>query len=727
MEKLRIIIPVFLILVIVIVSFYPCLQNKFTNWDDDLYVTDNKTIQSAGPAKLKNIFTTLFIAHYQPVTVLSYALEYHFFKLDPFYYHLTNLILHLLNCLLVFWLIYLLSNSLLVAALTAVFFGIHPLQAESVAWISERKNLLYAFFYLGAMISYIYYLSRAKKLKYYIFCLSLFILSLLSKSAAVTLPLVLLALDYFYSRKPKPAVLTEKVPFFVLALIFGMIALRASELAGTINIIGSYPALTRLMGICGDIIFYLNKLFLPLKLSALYPYVEIKENPFYPYALITVIIILAGVIASGKYSKKIIFGSGLFLLTIFPALRFLPLPEAITAERYVYLPAVGIFFLLAQGFIWLYQRRPRFHQLIRVCLIILLGAVITFLGCSSWKRSQVWKDSLSLWNDVIKKYPNIAKAYNNRGEVFLVQGEYERARADFEQAIQKGTPVPDNLPYRYYYINLGGSLRSLGRTQEAIEIFELLIRESEEYSSPTNLRRQGAGNQNKTIDANRRLTAAGAYFNLASIQDSGGDKNKAIALYSKAIEFDPRLLQAYDNLGTLYAGLGRKEEAEVNFIKAIEIDSTYTPAYIKLARLYQILNRQTELITLYKKAIDNDLDFFSAYYNIGNFYTDVQKDKEAIRLYRRAVALNPISKEACLGLGNAYLTLGKNKAAIIWLKKALELDPDLAVAHNNLSLAYYYAAEYDLAIKHSDQASQLGYSVSPKLQKFLKPYKRVNF
>lgn len=190
MEKLRIIIPVFLILVIVIVSFYPCLQNKFTNWDDDLYVTDNKTIQSAGPAKLKNIFTTLFIAHYQPVTVLSYALEYHFFKLDPFYYHLTNLILHLLNCLLVFWLIYLLSNSLLVAALTAVFFGIHPLQAESVAWISERKNLLYAFFYLGAMISYIYYLSRAKKLKYYIFCLSLFILSLLSKSAAVTLPLV---------------------------------------------------------------------------------------------------------------------------------------------------------------------------------------------------------------------------------------------------------------------------------------------------------------------------------------------------------------------------------------------------------------------------------------------------------------------------------------------------------------------------------------------------------
>ena len=419
MKKLKIIIPVFLILIVVLVSFYPSLKNNFINLDDNLYVTENKAIRSISLTNLKNISTSFFITHYQPVTIFSYLLEYHLFKLNPFNYHLTNLLLHLLNCLLVFWVIYLVSGSIPIAGLTALLFGIHPMQVESVAWISERKNLLYAFFFLGAIVSYLYYLKKDKAKKYYFLCLFLFILSLLSKSMAITLPLVLLLLDYFTSRKINLALFIEKIPYFFLSLIFGLVALLGGYLSKVFYDGSSYGLLTRLAGSSSDIIFYLHKLFLPVKLSLLYAYTEINHNPLCLYSLAGVIILLAVVIISSRYSKKVILGSGLFLLTIFPAVRFLPLDETLVADRYVYLPAIGIFYLLAQGCMWLYKRKTEYYRLTRVFLVIILAAIVIFLGCSTWQRCRVWKDSLSLWNDVLEKYPDNASAYNNRGVFFF--------------------------------------------------------------------------------------------------------------------------------------------------------------------------------------------------------------------------------------------------------------------------------------------------------------------
>ncbi|MDO9066740.1 MAG: tetratricopeptide repeat protein, partial [Chloroflexota bacterium] len=486
----------------------------------------------------------------------------------------------------------------------------------------------------------------------------------------------------------------EKIPYFFLSLLFGLIALFGGYLIKAFYIESSYALLTKLMGASGDIIFYLNKLFLPVKLSVLYPYTEIKNNPFFLYSFVVVIILLAGIIVSRRYSKKVIFGSGLFLLTIFPALRCLPLKEIIVADRYAYLPAIGIFYLFAEGCMWLYKRKIKYYCFIRIFLVIVLAVVVIFLGCSTWKRSQIWKDSLSLWNDVLEKYPDTATAYNNRGEFFLGKGEYNKALSDFILAISARTKYPYNPAYKYYHLNLGNSLRALGRDSEAIAVFEQLIKETE------------------------------AYFSLANIKDLLGDKNKAIALYTRAIELDPRLLYAHDYLGALYANLNRKEEAKAELHKAIELDPTYIPAYVKLAGIYKTLNQEEKLELLYKKAIANNLDFFDAYYYIGNLFADAQKDKDAILLYSKAIEINPGSKEACVGLGSSYLTIGRNKEAIIWLKKALELDSNLAVAHNNLALAYYYAGEYGLAIEHCDKARGLGYTISPKLLELINPHRK---
>ena len=722
MKKLKIIIPVFLIIIITLAVFYPALKNNFTNWDDNLYVTANSSIRNVSWINLKTISTSFFVTHYQPVTIFSYLLEYHFFRLNPFNYHLDNLILHLFNCLLVFWVIYLLTGRIALASLTALFFGIHPMQVESVCWISERKNLLYAFFYLGAIISYLYYLRKDKALKYFFFCLGLFILSLLSKSMAITLPLTLLLLDYFTSRKINLAVLLEKMPCFCLSVVFGLIALWGSYLSTPFYKASSYSLLTKLMGISGDVVFYLNKLILPIKLSVLYPYSKINYSLLYLYPLIIVIILLTVVIASSRYTKKVIFGSGLFLLITFPVIRFLPLNEIIVADRYVYLSAIGIFYLIAEGCLWLYTRKIKYSRLVRVFLISALVVVAILLGYSTWKRSQAWKDSLSLWGDVLDKYPDAATAYNNRGEFFMSQAEYSKALANFILAINARTKYPYNPEYKYYYLNLGNALRALGREQEAIAVFEKLIKETEAYFSLSNIK-DLIGND-KVTAANRKALEAGAYFNLGNIKDSHGDKNKAMELYIKAIELDPRMLYAHDYLGALYLNLKRLPEAQRELAKVIEIDPTYLSAYIKLAQVYKILGQEKNLEQLYKKAIVNNLDFFEAYYYAGNLSVNAQKDEDAILFYRKAIEISPGSPEACVGLGNAYLTIGKNKAAIICLKKALELDPSLAVAHNNLALAYYYNGEYALAIQHSNQASKLGYAISPKLQELLKPYRK---
>ena len=723
MKKFKIIIFIFLILIITLNSFYPSVKNNFVNWDDNLYVTENSVIRSISLANLKNIFTSFFISHYQPVTIFSYLLEYHFFKLNPFNYHLTNLLLHLLNCLLVFWVIYMLTGRISISCLTALFFGIHPMQVESVAWISERKNLLYAFFYLGAMISYLYYLKKEKALKYYLLCLGLFILSLLSKSMAITLPLVFLVLDYFTSRKIKPAVFIEKIPYFFLSLLFGLVALFSGHSSQTDYTVNVYGLFTRLKGISGDIVFYLSKLCFPIKLSALYPYVEIKNNPFYLYCFVAVIILLIAIIISIRYTKKVILGSGLFLMMVFPVIRFIPQEEVLVADRYIYLPAIGIFYLLAEGFIWLYHRKTVYYRFIRIFLVSGLALVIILLSFLTWERNFIWKDSLSLWNDILKKYPDTAIAYNNRGEYFSSQGEYEKAHFDFMKATGISSRYPFKPSYKYYCLNLGNSLRALGRNSEAIAIFEKLVREGQPKFGPGKTDSL-LGNQDEVIAVNKKTIEAEAYFNLANINDALGEKDKAIALYSRTIEIYPKSVNARYYLSILYVKLNRQEEAKEELIKAIEIDPIYLSAYVQLAQIYKTLRQKEELILLYKKAITNNLDFFDAYYYIGNLYSDAQKDKDAILLYKKAIEINPYSKEICVGLGNSYLTIGRNKEAIIWLKKALELDPNLAVAHNNLALAYYYAEEYSLAIQHCDQASGLGYTISPKLLELLKPHRK---
>jgi len=261
------------ILILSYIAFSGSLKNNFTNWDDKSYVVDNELLKQPIGDCVKYFFSTFHSGNYHPLTMIVYAMEYHSAKLNPEIYHAVNLFLHLMNVLLVFWFIYLLSGKKLeVAAIVSLFFGIHPMHVESVAWIAELKDVLYSFFFLGGLIAYCKFVSDAgnKRGFLYIIVLFLFILSCLSKPAAVVFPVVLLLIDYYMKRRFRFDVLIEKLPFFILAIGFGLINIKAQQ--SSISVVESHTVLQGFLFASFGMIDYILKLFLPINLSPLYPF-----------------------------------------------------------------------------------------------------------------------------------------------------------------------------------------------------------------------------------------------------------------------------------------------------------------------------------------------------------------------------------------------------------------------------------------------------------------------
>jgi tetratricopeptide (TPR) repeat protein len=546
MKNHKIILSLCLILAIPSISFFPSLKNDFINWDDQQYVTENKMIMEGSWRNIETIFDSIYMGHYHPLTLLSYSLEYRFFKLNPFVYHLTNLIFHLLNGLLVFWLIWMLKGGVLISLVVSLLFAIHPLHVESVAWISERKDLLCSFFFLGSLIVYLTYL-KTRRMRAYFLSLFLFLLSLLSKSMAVTLPLVLFLCDYLLDRKFDRKCLIEKIPFLVIAFIFGIIASFALRSSGMVDPKSSFSFFKNIFIMSEVLTSYFSKLILPIKLSCLYPSLQ-EIGGVWSYVSLTTILgfLIAGILL-GRYNKKITFGTLFFFITILPVL-----PIKIVADRYSYIPSIGIFFIAAEGFYWVYRSKLEPIKIVKPILAILLIGILGTFSFLTWERCHVWKDSISLWNNVLKNYPSLPIAYNNRGEVYLRRGDYDKAISDFNEALR--------------------------------------------------------------IDPDYE-TAYTLYENRGSAYLLKGDYERAIVDYNRAVRIRPNYALAYHNRGTAYLNKGNIEEAIADFNKALEIDPEYAEAYFNKAIACEKIGHLKEAIEAYRGFIENALPQYTSYIN----------------------------------------------------------------------------------------------------------------
>jgi tetratricopeptide (TPR) repeat protein len=518
-------------------------------------LVNNPSIRSLSLQEIFNTFNSFHHSHYHPLVNISYAIEYHYFGLKPFIYHLTNLIFHILNSILVYLVLLRLFKNNFVAALVSILFAIHPLHTESVAWITERKDMLYSFFYLLSIFFYLFYKQeKNKKYEYYIYLF--FVLSCLSKASAVTLPIVLVLIDYFNNKRISIKDIKEKIPLFIISILFGIINVLAQykqPLAGSQMEIPQFDILGKILIIFYNYCFYIYKTIVPLNFSAFYPYPDpvLSGLPviFWVAPFITGFLIYA-VYLSRKLNNVIVFGSLFYSITILPVLQIVPVGRAITADRFAYLPIIGILLVISFLLYLLYYSiiKSAFQKkaLIAVIALCVIGMAYITRG-----QSMIWASSMTLYTDMVTKFPENSIGYNNRGTIYLKENKYNEAEGDFLNAIKY------NSKYAAAYNNMGLLLNGRTKYDNAIEYFT------------------------KAVELNNNY--AEAYFNMGLTYFNKNDIDKAIELYKKAISIDPGFAVAYNNLGKAYGLKEQNSEAIANFSKAVEIDPLYSTAHFNLA------------------------------------------------------------------------------------------------------------------------------------------------
>jgi Tfp pilus assembly protein PilF len=546
------------------VCFANAIGNEFTNWDDPLYVLENDLITSLAPAHLKVMFSTFLVGNYHPLTVLSLAFDYWLYGLNSSGFHATSVAIHLCNVVLVLAVTQMLSGSRVVSIVAALLFGIHPLHVESVSWVSERKDVLYAFFYICALCTHIQFLRstphKQRHFYYYYATILLFLCSLLSKAQAVTLPVALLLIDTCMGCQLNRRSMCRMLPFFTLAVVFGVLAVVAQKHAGAIPDMPTLSFVERVVCAPLNIVLYVAKLIAPVKLSAFYPYPALDNWLSYilyltPAACVVVLIAVGARRLRGLVVRDRIafFGVAFFLINIALLLQVLPVGASMISERYAYLSSVGLCMLLGYGFnrVWCASTQNPSTQQLRLRVL----AVCALTGYSVWlmkvtiERNTVWRDSETLWSDVLRQFPRATIAYLNRGSYYQVRGDHERALADFNAGLIVAPNHADILANRCD-----------------------VLRQTTKYE-------------------------------------------RAIADCTKALELSSRHTAAYTNRGITYSMIGKRDEALADFKAAIALEPWNPKHYSNLGNLYNMSGMYDVAIEYYSRAVALRPDYYTAYFN----------------------------------------------------------------------------------------------------------------
>ncbi|MFA6039618.1 MAG: tetratricopeptide repeat protein [Candidatus Peribacteraceae bacterium] len=409
------------------------LTNDFVPFDDDILVSRNPVIRELSPRSIRKAFTMFDPELYIPLTFLTFQVEYQAGGMNPAVFHTTNLVLHTANALFVCWLTFLLTRRRFAGVVAGLLFLLHPLHAEAVAWVAGRKDVLSAFFFLASLIAYVTHV-RKPRWTAYVLSLELFLLGLLSKVIVVTLPVILLLIDVWEGRGITRKSLWEKAPFFLLSIVFGVIAFLGK---GADTLPKAYSLLQWILLLAGSTAFTLWKLFLPFSLSVIYPLAGPPSPGGAGYLLALVICaFLAGFVAYGwKHARRIWVGVAFFLITLAPTFFNLYKGSVtyIASDRYAYIPSIGLFLLAGLGAARLYDHlSPRSLRRGAAVLGIFVFAAFGFL---SFRQSLVWKDGITLFSHALSLYPRSALALNNRANAYIRQGNVDAAIADYRAAL----------------------------------------------------------------------------------------------------------------------------------------------------------------------------------------------------------------------------------------------------------------------------------------------------
>jgi tetratricopeptide (TPR) repeat protein len=655
---------------VVFAVFWPVSKCDFVNYDDLGYITTNQNIQHGITAEsLKWALTTGHSSNWHPLTWISHMLDVQFYGLNPMGHHLTNLLFHIANAVLMFLLLRSMTKTLWPSAFIAALFALHPLRVESVAWVSERKDVLSTFFWILTVWAYVRYTqTSAQRVKWFVLALFVYALGLMSKPMVVTLPFVLLLVDVWPLRrvgveqlrdfKRIAKLVVEKLPFVFLALASSVVTFFVQRKGGAVSSLQSLTLAERVENMFVAYARYVGKTFWPSRLSILYPH-----PGHWPWLVVIgcfVIVVAITVLVMQQLRARPYLAVGWFwfLGMLIPVIGLVQVGIQSMADRYSYLPIVGLFIATT----WLAMEFVRVRSVLTTAAILAIGecCVVTSIQIS------YWRDSDALFSHAVAVTTDNYLAYNNLGYYLSNKGQTERAMENYKKALE----IKPN--YEDAHNNLGFCLAGQGKPLEAIE----------EYK--------------KALGINRHLTEA--HNNLGNALSNIGELDTAIHEYRIALEENPQHSDAHNNLGIALAMKGQVDEAIEHFKLAVKYKDNYGSAHSNLGNAYAV--QGSELLTH------------------GNTNAAQAKFDAAIAEYRECMRLNPGDPQAHNNLGNVLAQRDKLDDAIAEYHKAIDAKNENPEAHFNLGYALAKQgkradaeAEYLIALKqkpdYRDAAAQL--------------------
>jgi Flp pilus assembly protein TadD len=595
-KKLFVVFTYFVLILSILLVFWQVRNFEFTNYDDDSFVTKNPHFSHGlNSNDVIWAFTTPNIGNWLPLTWLSFMLDSQLFGLDPSRMHLVNLLLHITNTLLLFAVLRKMTGSLWRSAFVAAAFAIHPMHVEAVAWVIERKDVLSAFFFILTMAAYVGYVRGGGWIRYLLTIL-LFVLGLLAKPMLVMLPLVLLLLDYWpllrfaapvrdaQQRKGGPLerigiqktqgasqnvsavrLIVEKIPFLVIAAISSMITFLVQKGIGAVPDLSAIPLAYRIANTFLSYARYIGKMFWPQDMAAFYP-LDIVRIPLWKIGLCVLLVLVITIFAVrlGRKQRYLPVGWFWFVGTLIPVIGLVQSGAQGYADRYTYIPYIGLFIVIAWGLPeilskWRYRN---------VALGMTAVIVLTASGVCSYIQAGYWKNSYTLFTHALKVTRNNSVAHDCLGNYLRDNGKTDLAIEHYKKAIQFNQFNPMALN------NLGYIMSDRGDVNKAIEYFQQAIKIKPDYAE--------------------------AHYNIGVACDALGHRQDAIEAYKQTIRIKPDYHNAHFNLGFACYQLGRYQDAIEAYKRAIRIKPDFAMAHYALGVAYSVAGDKKSALEEYK-------------------------------------------------------------------------------------------------------------------------------
>jgi protein O-mannosyl-transferase len=649
--------------VIVGISFGRVLGNDFVGYDDQRYVVQNPWVTNGLTlGGIQWAFTHVHASNWHPLTMISHMLDCQLYGLQPWGHHLTSILLHAAAAILLFFALRELTagsstvadiddagrdqpsrqqpeGSFWASAFVAAVFAVHPLRVESVAWVSERKDVLSGVFFMLILWTYARYArGNSARTFWYIAVVVLFALGLMCKPTLVTLPFVLLLLDYWplgrsqsspflgcgITKETWSRLVFEKLPLFVFSAACCVTTLLAQKQALDASL---KPSLGERVGnALVSYAVYLGQMIWPARLAVLYPYPE--GNLELPYVILALLLLLMISVALFLWRKKypfLLVGWLWYLGMLVPMIGIIQVGSQVRADRYTYLPQIGLYLSVAWGVTEWFQQWRRSRVILAVAGLFIVTALIT----RSYLQTRYWQDTETLWKHATATTSNNYIASNNLAQFLFQSGRFDEAIVECKKALKI---KPD---FAAAHNNLGAALVENRRGDN------------------------GAGGQTGAVD-------------------------EAIVHYQRAVQINPNFAQAHSNLGTALLLKGQVDEAIAHYQKALEIDPDYAEARYSLGNAFLAKGRYNESIANYEAALRVRPDYFEAHYNLGRVLATIGKTDEALKEFNEALQAGGDSAKVHCALGSLLGRMGHREEAIAHLAEALRLDPDYEYAKQQL-------------------------------------------